>query len=385
MAGGRDIVIVGAGPTGLALAAELQRLGLSAHLFEKHAAPLPTSRAVAIHARTLEVLDSLGVTERLLERGLKLHTARMHEGDTTRMHVSFDEIDSPYPFVLSCPQDQTETLLMQRLRELGGAVLRSAKVTEILSGSDGELVTYVAAGTLVQQMRADWVIGCDGHDSTVRHAAGIDFEGGTYDETFALADVEMTFPMGRNGMDMFFAPEGFLFVVPLPGERYRVIATVPEGTEPPSLEDVQRLLNERGPQAHRAQVKSLAWSSSYRIQHRVASALRRGRLIVLGDAAHVHSPAGGQGMNTGIQDAISLANALHSVIMSGDEAPLAEWEQKRLEIARSVVRTTDLMTRAATSESVAGKLLRNALMGVVEHVPALQHALAERLSEVHNR
>lgn len=385
MAGGRDIVIVGAGPTGLALAAELQRLGLSPHLFEKHAAPLPTSRAVAIHARTLEVLEPLGVTERLVERGLKLQVARMHEGDTIRMHVSFDEIDSAYKFVLSCPQDQTEALLTQRLRELGGAVLRSAKVTEILSGSDGELVTYVAAGTLVQQLRADWVIGCDGHDSLVRQAAGIDFDGGTYDGTFVLADVKMSIPLERNGMDMFFAPKGFLFVVPLPGERYRVIATAPEGTDPPSLDDVQRLLDKRGPRGKRAQVKSLAWSSSYRIQHRVASGLRRGRLIVLGDAAHVHSPAGGQGMNTGIQDAISLANVLHGVIASGNESPLIEWEKKRLQIARSVVQTTDLMTRAATSESRTARVLRNALMGVVEHLPALQHAVAERLSEVRNR
>lgn len=385
MAGGKDIVIVGAGPTGLALAAELQRLGISAHLFEKHAAPLPTSRAVAIHARTLEVLEPLGVTERLVQRGLKLHTARMHEGDTTRMHVNFDDIDSPYKFVLSCPQDQTETVLTDRLRELGGAALRSARVTEILSGSDGELVTYVAAGTLVQQLRADWVIGCDGHDSTVRQAAGIGFEGGTYDENFVLADVEMDFPLERNGMDMFFAPHGFLFVVPLPGERYRVIATVPDGTGPPTLEDTQRLLDERGPQAQKARVKSLRWSSQYRIQHRIASALRQGRLIVLGNAAHVHSPAGGQGMNTGIQDAVSLAQVLHATITTGDKTALVEWEKKRLEIARSVVHTTDLMTRAATSDSSVANFVRNALMGVVEHVPALQHALAERLSEIHNR
>ncbi|MGI4758382.1 MAG: FAD-dependent oxidoreductase [Janthinobacterium lividum] len=386
MPGSNDrIVIVGAGPTGLALAAELQRLGTPALLFEKKAAPPATSRAVIVHARTLEVLEPLGVAQRVIERGLPLNEARMHEGDTTRMHVSFDGLNTAYPYALALPQDQTEAVLTGRLRELGEAVTRSVEVTGIDADSTGATLTYTAAGVLVQHIRAGWVIGCDGLHSTVRQAAGIEFEGGTYDENFVLGDVEMDFPLERNGMDLFFAPTGFLLIVPLPGNRYRVFATVREPGGSPSMEDLQKLLDERGPQMNKARIRSMAWSSHYRIQHRVASTLRSGRMIVLGDAAHVHSPAGGQGMNTGIQDAVSLAGVLHRVITTGDEAPLAEWEKKRLEIARSVVRTTDLMTRAATSDSSVSRILRNALMGVVDHIPALQHGIAERLSEIDNR
>ncbi len=386
MPGGREVVvIVGAGPTGLALAAELQRLGTPALLFEKHAAPPATSRAVILHARTLEVLEPLDVTGRLIERGLQLSHARMREGDATRMQVSFDGLPTSYPYALALPQDQTEAVLTTRLRELGGAVTQTIRVTDIAADDAGATLTYTAAGVLVQQIRAGWVIGCDGVHSVVRQAAGIGFEGGAYEENFVLGDVEMDFPVERDGMDMFFSPAGFLLVVPLPGDRYRVIATMREQVGSPSLDDLQRLLDERGPQQQKARVKSMAWSSHYQIQHRVASALRQGRMIVLGDAAHVHSPAGGQGMNTGIQDAVSLANVLHGVVTTGDKASLAEWEQKRLEIARSVVRTTDLMTRAATADSSVARLLRNALMGVIDHVPALQHAIAEQLSEIDNR
>ena len=382
---GGPIVIVGAGPTGLALAAELQRLGTPALLFDKRPVPSETSRAAIIHARTLEVLEPLGVSQRLIERGLQLRTARLHEGDTVRMHVDFDGVESRYNFALACPQNQTEGVLTARLRELGEAVTRSVEVTGIEADSTGATLTYTAAGVLVQHIRAAWVIGCDGLHSTVRQAAAIEFEGGTYDEHFVLGDVEMDAPLGRDGMDMFFAPRGFLFLVPLPGNRFRIIATVSDATAAPSMEDLQRLLDERGPQVQKARIRSMAWSSHYQVQHRVASSLRNGRLIVLGDAAHVHSPAGGQGMNTGIQDAVSLANVLHGVLGNGDEAALEEWEKKRLEIARSVVRTTDLMTRAATPDSPLAKLLRNALMGVVDHVPALQHRIAEQLSEIHNR
>lgn len=382
---GGQVVIVGAGPTGLALAAELRRLGTPSLLFDKRPAPADTSRAAIVHARTLEVLEPLGITDRLIERGLKLRTARMHEGDAVRMHVDFDGVQSNYNYALACPQNQTEAVLTARLRELGEAVTRAVEVTGIDADETGATLTYTAAGVLVQHIRADWVVGCDGLHSTVRQAAGIGFEGGTYDEHFVLGDVELDTSLGRDGMDMFFAEGGFLFLVPLPGDRYRIIATVALAGGPPSMGDLQTLLDERGPQSQRARIRSMAWSSHYQIQHRVASALRSGRLMVLGDAAHVHSPAGGQGMNTGIQDAVSLANVLHGVLTTGDEAPLAEWERKRLEIARSVVRTTDLMTRAATSESPVSRLLRNTLMGVVEHVPALQHRLAEQLSEIHNR
>ena len=186
-----DVVIVGAGPTGLALAAELKRLGTQALLVEKESFGQNTSRATVVHARTLEMLEALGVSQQLIDRGLILHTARLHEGDTVRAHISFDGLDTAYSYMLVCTQDQTENVLTRRLRELGGAEIRAIEVTEIKPDDDGVTATYVAGGVLIQDVRAQWLVGCDGMHSTVRQAAGIGFEGGNYDENFVLADVEM--------------------------------------------------------------------------------------------------------------------------------------------------------------------------------------------------
>ena len=379
-----DVVIVGAGPTGLALAAELQRLGTHALLVDKHADVQNTSRATVVHARTLEVLEPLGVTQQLIDRGLILHTARMHQGDQVRAHISFDGLDTAYSYILVCTQDQTEEVLTGRLRELGGAEIRAIEVTGIEPGDDGVTATYVAGGVLIQDVRAKWLVGCDGMHSMVRQAAGIGFEGGNYDENFVLADLAMESPLGRESMDLFFSPEGLLLIVPLPHDRYRVIATVPEAPSAPSMQNMQKILDARGPQKEKCRVTEMVWSSRYRIQHRVATQLRKGRVLLCGDAAHVHSPAGGQGMNTGIQDAVSLAQVLHTAVTTGDESGFAEWEKKRLAIARSVVKTTDTMTRVAASDSSLSHLIRNLAMGAIEHSRTLQHAVAERLSEIDN-
>ena len=380
-----DVVIVGAGPTGLALAAELQRLGTRALLVDKLSTSENTSRATVVHARTLEVLEPLGISQQLIDRGLVLHKARMHEGDTVRAHLTFDGLDTAYSFILVCTQDQTEDVLTTRLRELGGAEIRAIEVTAIEADDTGATATYVAGGVLIQDVHAKWLVGCDGMHSIVRQSAGIGFEGGNYDENFVLADVEMETPLGRENLDLFFSREGLLLIVPLPHDRYRIIATVPEAPSAPSLEDVQQILDARGPQQQRCHVTGVVWSSRFRVQHRVADQLRKGRVLLCGDAAHVHSPAGGQGMNTGIQDAISLAPVLHAAVTTGDESGFAEWEKKRLAIARTVVSTTDKMTRVAASDSALSHLVRNIVMGAVEHSTTLQHALAERLSEIDNR
>jgi 2-polyprenyl-6-methoxyphenol hydroxylase-like FAD-dependent oxidoreductase len=383
MSTAQQVVIVGAGPAGLALASELRRLGTSALLLDKLPVGQNTSRATIVHARTLEVLEPLAVSERLIERGLVLHTARMYEGDKELMTISFDGLDTDYSYMLVCTQDQTEEVLGQRLTELGGEIVRPAEVTAVAQDADGATVTYTENGE-TKTVRTQWLVGCDGIHSVVRESAGIGFEGGNYDENFVLADVELEWTLGREAMVMFFSPEGFLLVVPLPHGRYRVIATVPEAPSAPSMEDVQRIVDARGP-SRKCTVTGVVWSSRFRLQHRVATALHSGRMLICGDAAHVHSPAGGQGMNTGVQDAVSLAGALHEVITTGDAGVFDSWEKKRLEIARSVVKTTDLMTKMATTDSTLLHSLRNVAMGIIGHVPAIQHKIAEQLSEIKNR
>jgi 2-polyprenyl-6-methoxyphenol hydroxylase-like FAD-dependent oxidoreductase len=387
-----DVLVAGAGPTGLALAAELTRRGVRCAVVDRLRAGENTSRAAAVHARTLEVLESLDATSELIKRGLQVSLFRIRDRSRIVATVSFEDLYTKYPFVLLCPQSQTEAVLLRRLEELGGHVDRPNEVVAVRSGPDGvEVDCRSDAG--IGTFRARWLAGCDGMHSVVREQETIPFEGGAYDESFALADVEMDWPLERTEVDLFFSEKGLVVVAPLPENQFRVVATVDdaaggkarEGYAAPSISDFQQILEERGPTEGGVKIHRLIWSSRFHIQHRVAKRLRKGRVLLLGDAAHVHSPAGGQGMNTGIQDAISLASALQSVLKDGDETPLDVWEKKRLEIAHSVVSLTDRLTKVATAASPTAKLIRNTAIGIFGHMPFVQRALAEKLSELDYR
>jgi 2-polyprenyl-6-methoxyphenol hydroxylase-like FAD-dependent oxidoreductase len=172
----------------------------------------------------------------------------------------------------------------------------------------------------------------------------------------------------------------------MPGNdfHYRIVAAMEQAPEYPSAADFERVLSERGPSNAAVRIRRMTWASRFHLQHRMAKALRRGNVLLAGDAAHVHSPAGGQGMNTGIQDAITLASALHSTLQSGNDNALQNWEKERLEVARSVVSFADRLTRIATLASPTLKALRNAVVGIAGHIPFAQHALAEKLAELNN-
>jgi 2-polyprenyl-6-methoxyphenol hydroxylase-like FAD-dependent oxidoreductase len=384
-----DVVIAGAGPVGLALAAELTRLGAPPLLLDKLPAGANTSRAAVIHARTLEVLDPLGVTPQLLENGIVVPTFRIRDRDRVLASISFKDLHTPYPFTLMCPQDRTEAVLLRRLRMLGGAVQRPYELVSCRPVRD-EVELQCKSPESLHQLRAKWLVGCDGMQSTVREHASIPFEGGAYEENFLLADVEMAWPLDREEVSLFFSSEGLMVVAPLPGEHFRIVATVesdPDGARAPrtpSMADFQRILEQRGPR-HTPAIRRMVWSSRFHVHHRIAKVLRKGQILLAGDAAHVHSPAGGQGMNTGIQDAISLAAALSEVLRNRDEAVLDAWQESRLEIARSVVALTDRITKVATASSPAVKLLRNAAIGIIGHIPYAQHAIAQQLAELDNR
>jgi 2-polyprenyl-6-methoxyphenol hydroxylase-like FAD-dependent oxidoreductase len=383
-----DVVIVGAGPTGLTLAAELWRLGLRPLLLERETSRPVTSRAIAIHARTLEVLEDLGATQPLLSEGLRLLGFQMREHDRTLMRIHFDGLKTRYPFVLSCPQNRTEEILRARLEAFGGSVHTGCTVTGVTTGGpegDSIEVRFTRTGGSTETVRAGWVVACDGQHSLVRQAAAIPYEGSDYEESFVLADVVLEWEETHPEGSMFLAEQGILLLAPLPGQHFRIIAVMDPAPEQPSLEDLQRLLDERGSRQHRATVRSVTWSSRFRIHHYLAATLRKGRVLLAGDAAHVHSPAGGQGMNTGIQDAVSLAPALRETLRNGDDAPLDAWANERRQIARSVVRMTDQLTRIATVSSASGKILRSAMFLLLGHTPGVEHALAEKLSELDNR
>lgn len=376
-----DVIVVGAGPTGLALSAELRRRGRASLTIERRSEPAQHSRAAVVHARTLEVLNALGATPELLRRGIQVPIFRVRDRDRALITIDFREIASRYPFTLMCPQDETEAVLRDCLRNFGGSVTKPVEVTTVRPASEGvEVEVKGPAGTSI--VKARYVVGCDGGHSTVRRQAGISFDGGIYEEGFVLADVRMSWPLERAEVSLFFSAAGLVVVAPLPNDRYRIVATAQDAPEIPTADYMQRLLEARGPERELATIKELLWASSFKIHHRVASTMHKDRILLVGDAAHVHSPAGGQGMNTGIQDAIALAEPLDRALTHGDEKGLVAWAKARRANAQRVVCMTDRMTRAATAGNGAPRLLRNAFISLIGHIPGVSRKIATQLAEL---
>ena len=370
-----DVLIVGAGPTGLTLAASLISRGIQATVVDAQATAAHTSRAAAVNARTLEVLEGLDVARRLVKEGIQAPRFTIRDRSRILIRLDFSGLTTNYPYTLLVPQNVTEKLLNDRLTELGGAVVRSKVLTSVAEDGEGVTATFDDGDTI----RARYVVGADGIHSTVREQAGIGFEGGHYDESFILADVHLSGEAPVEEVVLFWATAGLTVVAPLPDGTYRIVAPVADAPEEPSVEFVQQVLDERGLGAGRVVVTDVVWGSRFRIHHRVAHTYRAGRLLLAGDAAHVHSPAGGQGMNLGIQDAIALADALASVLAGGPESALDEYSEARRPIARQVVALTDRLTRLATLPRAA-RPVRNAAIGLAGRVPAVRRALAQRLS-----
>ena len=379
-----DILIAGAGPTGLALATELNRKGIDSLIIDKQPAGTNTSRACVVHARTLEVLEPLGVTADLLERGVKVPIFRVRDRDRPLITIDFSELPSPYPFTLMCPQDRVEQCLASHLEQLGGGVVRPCEFVR-LKALESYVEAQVQSEGATKTIKARWLIACDGMHSAVREQSGVSFVGAAYEQGFVLADVHMDWPLNRDEVNLFFSPDGLMVVAPLPDDRFRIVATGDNPPELPSAEYMQSLLNMRGPTLSSGRIRDLVWSSRFHVHHRLTENPRKGRILLCGDAAHVHSPAGGQGMNTGIQDGVSLAKALTATLKDGDEARLDAWASERHQIASSVVALTDRMTRMATMKSGTGKILRNIAIAFAGHLPPVRAALAKSLAELDAR
>ncbi|MEU3462066.1 FAD-dependent monooxygenase [Streptomyces sp. NPDC006733] len=366
------VAIVGAGPTGLALAVTLAGAGVDFVLLDRLAEGANTSRAGVVHARTLEVLDELGASAALVERGLVVERFRVRDGRRALAALDFGRLPTPHPYTLLVPQYDTEAVLLARLRELGGDVHRPYEVAKAEQDEDGVTLTMATGETL----RAAYAVGADGMHSVVREAAGIGFTGSAYEQSFVLADVTMEWAPGRAEVALQFHAAGLVVIAPLPQDRYRVVATVDDAPREPDAAYVQRVLDERAP--GQAKVTGLVWSSRFRVHHRVADSYRNGRLLLAGDAAHVHSPAGGQGMNTGIQDAFALGRALAEDRLDGYEA-------QRRPVAERVVAFTDRMTRIATTRNPLLRTARNLLLPVAGRVPAFRTRLTTELAELDYR
>lgn len=365
-----EVLIVGAGPTGLVLALWLTKLGVRVRIIDKTAEPGTTSRALAVQARTLELYRQLDLTDIVVARGHKVPAVNLWVTGKPEARLPFENIGSdltPYSFLQIFPQDQHERLLIDRLREYGISVERRTeligftddanRVTARLRGPDGNEATCDAS----------YIAGCDGARSEVREAIGTGFPGGTYRQIFYVADVDATGPALNGELHLDLDQADFLAVFPLAGEgRARLIGTVrderAEHADTLRFEDV----SDRAINHLKVRVEKVNWFSTYHVHHRVAGHFRRGRAFLVGDSAHIHSPAGGQGMNTGIGDAINLAWKLAAALGGrGPDNLLDSYEAERIGFARRLVSTTDRVFSFVTADGRIADIVRTRLAPAV--------------------
>jgi 2-polyprenyl-6-methoxyphenol hydroxylase-like FAD-dependent oxidoreductase len=375
-----DVLVVGAGPTGLALGASLTVRGVRAMLVDKLAEGQNTTRAAAVNAHTLEVLEDLDVAQRMVKAGLIAPRFTMREGRRVLISIDFSALPTAHPYTLMLSQADTERLLLERLHELGGEVIRPKAVSRLAQDTDGITATFDDGETI----RAAYVVGTDGMHSTVREQARIGFAGGEFAESFALADVRLAGDVPRREVILFYANEGLNVLAPLPDDTFRIVAPVADAPKVPSAEFVQELLDKRAFGRGELMVTELLWGTRFRIHHRVADSYRAGRLLLAGDAAHVHSPAGGQGMNLGIDDAISLAGALAGVVQGGSDAPLDAYAATQRRRAEQVLKLTGRLTRISNLP-LPLRPIRNSGMRLAAQLPALRRQLAVQLSGLGHR
>jgi len=367
------------------MACELARHGIPFRIFDKVAEPSTQSRALAIFPRTLEVFSTIGVLDEVLAEGQRLSAIFLYNDKRRMARLSFEKIDSPHRFVISLPQSHTERILAARLQSLGGRIERRMELTGIQQEEEGVRARYTRDGATEETVEGSWLIGCDGAHSAARHLLGMTFQGAQYDEEFLLADVKVDSDLATDKAHLFFSKDGIMAYFPFAGGRGRIIADQRLGTKhndlEPTTEELRQIVKTRC--FHRLDLSDVVWKSWFHISHRMVERYGVGRVFLAGDAAHIHSPAGGQGMNTGIQDAFNLAWKL-ALVNRGLAGPklLESYEEERMPVARSVVNLTDRMTRAATAQNPAAQHLRDWLIPVLTGIPFVKEAMAERLAEL---
>lgn len=351
-----DVLIVGAGPCGLATAIGLAMRGIDFMIVDALAEAQNTSRAAVIHAATLDALDGLQVADRLVSEGIRAERFMIRDRDEVLLHTDFSVLPGDRKFALMIPQDESERILIQRLADLGHQVRRPVRFSGCTRADAGVIASCTGPEARFS-VKARLIVGADGEDSAVRSAAGIAFPGSTYG-SFLLADVKMDWPIDADQVSLFFSGDGTLVVAPMSQQRYRVVAQYPDAPATPALQDVQHLLDTRGPRSG-ARVRDIMWGSRFRVHHKLADTFREGPVALVGDAAHVHSPAGGQGMNLGLRDACHLAEALARAVTHGDPAALDAYAAERRAAAHRMLRLTHRLTRVATLPDAGLRKVRN--------------------------
>jgi 2-polyprenyl-6-methoxyphenol hydroxylase-like FAD-dependent oxidoreductase len=366
------------------LAIELARRDIHCRIIDKATQPSSTSRALAIFPRTLEAFECMDVIEDIIRLGHKINGLTVH-GKERSGTLSFTGVDSPYPFVISLPQCETEKILVDQLEELGVSVEWNTALIRLEQDEHGVSAGLRRADGSEELSRSSWLIGCDGAHSAVRKTLNASFTGAPYEDAFALADVKANWLFSEDEAQLFLHPAGALGVFPLGGGKYRLVADLPNaapiGGGEPTLEEFQRIVDTRGPS--NIILESATWLAQFHVSHRMVKDFRHGRVFLAGDAAHIHSPAGGQGMNTGIQDAFNLGWKLASVEarQAGPEL-LDSYTPERAPVAQDVINLTDRMTQLALLRNPLSQGLRDLLLPLAAGVAPLRHWMANTLTEL---
>ena len=346
-----DVVVVGAGPVGLVAACELARRGVSVRIIDKLAEPTDESRAIAVHARSLDMFDRMGIIDELVATGVKATNMRMLSGGRQLFQVKFDGVDSAFPYSLLTAQTETERVLTDRLTQLGVEVDRGVELVELTQDDKTAALTLRRADGSTETLTTSWVVAADGAHSTVRHLIGTKLEGSFKGERFILGDCDAEHDMDPESMYTIFSPEGTVIAMPMRGGRARLMAQIHDapGTPlnlNPTQDDLQQILDER---VGGITITRSHWLTCFEIHHGQVPTYRHGRVFLAGDAAHIHSPAGGQGMNTGMQDAFNLAWKLAAVVHGeGGQVLLDSYDAERHPFAQKVIAFSSNLTKAGT-------------------------------------
>lgn len=363
-----DVLIVGAGPTGLMLANQLGRRGVRASIVDRHAGPSLQTRALGVQARTMEIYSKLGIIDRALELGKRGTGANLWANGRKMARVPLGEAGrsvSPYPFVLILGQDDNERIMGDRLRDWGMSVQWRTELVALEQLPDHVAATLKEPDGTTRKITAAWVAGCDGARSAVRELNGITFPGAPYEHVFFVADTQATGSMVPDEINVYLWQEGFHLFFPMRGQdHWRLVGILPaplRDRDDVTFEDV--IPSVRGEAGAGLSFTACTWFSTYRIHHRSAARFRDRRCFLLGDAAHIHSPVGAQGMNTGLQDAYNLAWKLALVVAGRAGATLLDsYEEERVPVARRLLNTTDRAFMLVVSDNPLAGLFRTRIL-----------------------
>ena len=379
-----DVLVVGAGPTGLLLASELARRGVGVRLIERRTSPAKHSRALAVLPRTMEMMDQLGLANAFINPSHQAKGICFYGRDRKEaFRSSMGDLPSEFPFFLLLPQTETENILMNHARKAGVEIERGVSFLSMVQQRQRVLATLERMDGATEEIIASYVVGCDGSHSSVRQATGLEFQGGGYDQSWLLADVVLDPGLDRNWLHGFTSIDGPIFFFPLPKNIWRIVLLRKRGasaTIEVSMDEIVETL-EKNHLGH-LRARDPSWLAGFGIQHRRTVHMRMGRVFLCGDAAHVHSPAGGQGMNTGLGDAFNLGWKLVSVIKGkAKEDLLDSFEAERMPVIDGIMRMTDQVTKLITATDGPRLWIREWILPIIAKM-GFAAKMAMRLSQL---